>query len=154
MDRFKQQVVLALLLLAFYCLPHFLILAASIYLIRSSTSGELETPDTLVQIVKEISTKPGLYTNIIHQMIMPVVAAITAANAALLKIQGLQSWLFILPLTTIFVCILNALIFNTLSNLPDNDKGLVSQFFVTTASNLAVYVMLLVGLKMGEGQKP
>jgi hypothetical protein len=126
MDRFKQQIILLLLLLAFYCLPHFFVLGDSIYLILTKPSNELEQSDSLVKIVRDISTKPGAYTNIIHQMIMPVVAAITAANAANLKIGGLQAWIFILPLTTIFVCILNALVFNTLSNLVEADKGVVT----------------------------
>jgi hypothetical protein len=110
MDRLKQQVILLLLLLAFYCLPHFCILADSIYLIWTQPGGKLEEGSLMVDIVKEISKKPGVYTNIIHQMIIPVVAAITAANAQNLTMRGLQKWLFILPLTTIFVCILNALI--------------------------------------------
>jgi hypothetical protein len=33
--------------------------------------------------------------------------------------------------------------------LSAEDKGVVAQFFISTASNLAVYVMLLVGLQMG-----
>jgi hypothetical protein len=145
MDRFQQQVILLLLLLAFYCLPHFLVLVLSIYQIVTEPSNKLDE-GPLLDIVKEISTRPGAYTNIIQQMIMPVVAAITAANAENLSIRGLQKWLFILPLATIFICILDALIFNTRSVLSDTDKGVVSQFFITTASNLAVYVMLFVGL--------
>jgi len=148
-DRTSQQFALLLLLLAFYCLPHFVVLALAGYQIAVMPSGKVDE-GALLDIIKEVATQPGAYTNIIHQMIMPTVAAITAANANSLTTRGMEKWIFVLPLLTIFVCILNALIFNTRSILPDQDKGVVSQFFIAAASNLAVYVMLLVGLRMAE----
>jgi len=153
MDRLAQQAFLLFALLIFYCLPFVIILATSLYLIWYFPSNKLSHENTIVKIVIAVATEPGTYTNIIHQMIMPTVAAITAASADALAHRGYLKWMFVLPLFTIFICIADALIFN-IQDIQNAPKAIVSQLFVSAASNLAVYVMLLVGLRMAEPKGP
>ena len=82
--------------------------------------------------------------------IVAVVAAITAASYATTPVGRMSRWLFILPLATIFVCLANAAIFNLYG--PPDSRGVMAQLFVNTATNLAVYVMLFVGLQLSQGE--
>lgn len=153
-DRSNQQFLLLLFLLIFYCAGPVIVLVAALISLHSSAAVNLTSKldETLtLQFVTNVAKDPGVYTNVLHQMIMPVAAVITAANTASLRMRGLANYLFILPLLTIFVCLVDAGIFNIFS--PDADKGVTSQLFITTAGNLATYVMLIVGLKLGEAKK-
>jgi hypothetical protein len=145
-DHFRYQVVLLIFLLIFYCAPHIIIFSGAVYAIVTSPSHKVDE-GILISVVRELGTHTGLYTNSIHQMILPAVAAITAASSDKIRPQGLSNWLFILPLVTIFVCLADTLIFNIRSVLEPSVLNTVSQYFVGSASNLAVYVMLLVGLQ-------
>jgi len=139
--------VLLLLLLLFYCAPPILVLAWSMYTIGSVPSHKIDTDSILLPIVSELGTRSGIYTNTIHQMILPVVAAITAASPNKDLTIGRGVWIFILPLLTIFSCIVDALLFNIRSTLVEPNINAVSQYFIGNASNLSVYVMLLVGIQ-------
>ncbi|NEH49586.1 hypothetical protein GR210_12415 [Rhizobium leguminosarum] len=160
MDRSQQQLFLLFALLLFYCLGPCWALGA---LVVASTGpgNEIEGgPGTIVNILSIIAANPGAYTGIIHQMIVPVVAAVTAANYSNIFSAKGQQWLFIIPLVTIFVCLVDAVFVNvfydsfqvatTSDNKSVNVSGAVAQLFLSTASTLTVYVMLLVGLKVGE----
>jgi hypothetical protein len=153
MEYSKQQLILLFTLLTFYCLPQFGVLLWSLYLIYNDTSQMIDARSPLSTIIVEISTKPTAYTNTIQQMILPVAAAVTAATRDV-KFSGIRYWIFLLPLLSIFVCILNSLLFNIRSSLDDAQRGLVSQFFISAAGNLSIYVMLLVGLKMSDPKTP
>ena len=149
METTNQRFALLIILLSFYCAGPILILAFAIRAIIAYPAG-LAEDSTLLGIVKEIASSPGAYLNTIHQMIMPVVAAITAASYATTPLGRLSRWLFILPLATIFVCLANAAIFNLYG--PADSRGVMAQLFVNTATNLAVYVMLFVGLQLSQGE--
>ena len=152
--RSGQQFLLLLLLLVFYCAGPIIVLLSVLKAIYDSPAQKLSSKldETLVlQLVTTIAKDPGIYTSVLHQMIMPVAAVITAANTRTLRIGGIVAYLFILPLFTIFVCLINAAIFNIFS--PDDSRGVTSQLFISTAGNLATYVMIIVGLKLGEAKK-
>lgn len=85
-------------------------------------------------------------------MIMPVIAEITAAKQKQILESNLFAWIFLISLITIFYCLLNAVLFNSMSTVEDNMRQIISQFFINTAGNLSVYTMLLVGLQVS--QKP
>lgn len=153
-DRSTQQFVLLMFLLIFYCAGPIIVLVCVFVSIRDSIAVNLSSKlnETLVlQFVTTIAKDPGVYTNVLHQMIMPVAAVITAANTSVLRVRGLVNYIFLLPLFTIFVCLVNAGLFNIFS--PADNRGITSQLFITTAGNLATYVMLIVGLKLGEAPK-
>ncbi|UCI07367.1 hypothetical protein [Mesorhizobium sp. B1-1-8] len=153
-NRATQQFVLLLLLLLFYCLGPIVVIFAALISIHDSPAQNLSSKldETLVlQLVTAIAKDPGIYTNVLHQMIMPVAAVITAANTSALRVRGVVTYLFILPLFTIFICLVDAAIFNTFS--PSDNKGVTSQLFISAAGNLATYVMLIVGLKIGDAKK-
>ncbi len=148
MNLLKNRLILLLSLLIFYCaIPTLIFIFAMIQIIFSD-AHQIDEGEFLT-IVVEISTRPGVYLNIIHQMILPTVAAITVVNnVELMKIKG-YSWLFLVPLVTILVCIINALIFNVYAHdslFSGETKGVTTQFFVNIAGNLSIYVMMMVGL--------
>ncbi len=145
--RVAQRFLLLLVLLCFYCAGPIVVFLMALYSLWWSPGLEIEN-ETLVRVVGEVASNPGAYTNIIHQMIMPVVAVITAANYASLTFSGLVAWMFIIPLVTIFVCIVDALLFNVF--VSSSDAAVMGQFFISMAGNLAVYVMLFVGLQLGQ----
>ena len=105
-----KRLVLLILLLLFYCAPQLLILAFAIYSIGHGPSGKIDTDSWLFPVVSELGKHSGIYTNTIHQMILPVAAAITAARPETANPTGNGIWVFILPLVTIFACIANALL--------------------------------------------
>jgi hypothetical protein len=150
MNPFQQKSALLIALLAFYCFPALFVTLWSIWQISFDASHQIDE-GTVATIVREISKHPGTYTNILHQMIVPTVAAITAATGdAVLKSKSV-SVLFLLPLLTIFSCIINALLFNIRAPMfLADEREVIAQFFINVAGNLSVYVMMLVGLKMAE----
>lgn len=152
-DPFRQKSLLLFILLAFYCASPWLIFLFGTVQITFWPAHKIDE-SLLLNVVKELSSDPGKYANIIHQMIVPTVAAITAASGADLLKSRAMSFLFLLPLATIFVCLVDALLFNVASVLTvaeaAQERGIITQFFVNIAGNLAVYVMMLVGLKMAE----
>jgi hypothetical protein len=151
-DRTRQQVFLMLALLVFYCLPPMAFFVVFIYQIVATDANQIDESKALTAL-KTLAADPGAYSNIINQMIMPVVAVMTAANPNTRRLKGLSAWIFLLPLIAIFACLLNALLVNSFaatSAINAAQGKIISQYFVSVASNLAVYVMLFVGLKMGE----
>lgn len=66
----------------------------------------------LRRVLSALATDPGAYTGILNQMIVPVVAAITAVDHENILADRFSGWLFVIPLFTIFVCIAGALFFN------------------------------------------
>lgn len=153
MEKIIQQLILLLLLLSFYCAPNILIFVFAFIEIVTSPSNKIDEDGLILKIVKELGTNSGMYTNSIHQMILPVAAAITAINYKSLPLRGLSLSIFIIPLITIFISIIDALLFNIQSVLVAPIKGMVSQYFIGIASNLSVYVMMLVGLHTGDSSK-
>lgn len=153
MDRSSQQIFLLFVLLAFYALGPLIILVWTLTSINYA-SGKVEN-DTLLDIVTTLASTPGAYTGVLHQMIVPVVAAVIVASFKTILGHTLARWLFIVPLLTIFICLVDALLFSSL--LPRDIAGLdvggvpaagaLSQLFLTTATTLATYVMVLVGLQ-------
>jgi len=75
-----------------------------------------------------LATDPGAYTGILNQMIVPIVAAITAADHKNILADKLSAWLFIIPLLTIFVCIGGALFFNGNCSPPALKRGFARDF--------------------------
>jgi hypothetical protein len=149
MNKETPQFVLLLLLLLFYCAGPTVILIMSILSIKASPGGIIENR-WLINILDEVATKPTAYLNTIQQMIMPVAAAITAANSKKLIFSGIVPWLFAIPLVTIFVCIVDALILSSDVAPTFTNAGAAAQLCLSMANNLAVYVMLFVGLKLGR----
>ena len=141
----QQRAFLLIALLLFYCSIPVSIFIAMILEIFLNPSHLIDK-GKLLEVIKEISSNPGEYTNIIHQMIIPTVAAITAVDFKSISSSKFANWLFLIPMFTIFICIFSSLIFNIYST-DDDIKGVISQFFVNLAGNLAVYVMMLVGLQ-------
>lgn len=147
MDTISQRLTLVFILLIFYCAGPFVVAVFAIRAMLVYPAGLIE--DTmLLGVVKEIASNPGAYLNTLHQMIMPVVAAITAASYASTPLANVSRWLFILPLVTIFVCLFNAAVFNLYG--PPDSRGVMAQLFINTAGTLAVYVMLFVGLQLSQ----
>ena len=146
----RRGVLVALLL--FYCLPHVIILILALLEIFHSPSGLVDTGKFL-SIVEELARRPGVYLNPIHQMILAVATAVTAASplsrAPTDRLsRALSCFMISLPLITIVTCVVNGLIFSVFSVLSDSDKGVVTQYFVNSASNLSLYLMMLVGLRI------
>jgi hypothetical protein len=159
MDRTRQQLALLVLLLVFYCLGPILALVAGATSI--GTGGSIEN-DMLSRVLNALATDPGAYTSILNQMIVPVVAAITAADHTNILADKLSAWLFIIPLLTIFVCIGGALFFNVVkiasatgiaAGSGSATSGAIAQLYLGWAGTLSVYVMLLVGLSVGAKQE-
>ena len=146
-DRSMQHFWVLLILLVFYCIGPFLVVFLALQSIDASPANKIEN-QTLLDIMREIATEPGAYTNIIHQLIMPVAAAVTAATATTTPVSRPAHWLFIIPLATIFVCILNALLFNVATDIVE--KSVIAQFFINMAGNLSIYLMLLIGLRQAN----
>lgn len=151
-DYSRQQIFLVLFLLTFYCVPLIGSLIWGFTVLYITPSKTIDSDSLLFSVVSELGKNSGVYTNTIHQMIMPAIAAITAANTKIARPAGLSSWLFIVPLVTIFCCLTAALVFNIRSTMPPETLNAVSQYFIGSASNLSVYVMLLVGLRIREQQ--
>jgi hypothetical protein len=157
MERSSQHLFLLFVLLVFYALGPLLILLWTLTSINY-VSGRIEN-DALLGIVTTLATTPGAYTGVLQQMIVPVVAAVTAASFQSILSHRLARWLFIIPLVTIFICLSDALVFSSLMTKEDSGatiggvsaSGALSQFFLSTASTLATYVMLLVGLQAAVG---
>lgn len=159
MDRTRPQLALLVLLLVFYCLGPILALIAGATSI--GTGGSIEN-EMLSRVLNALATDPGAYTGILNQMIVPVVAAITAVDHKNILADKLSAWLFVIPLLTIFVCIGGALFFNVVDIADTNGvgggsaavaSGAIAQLFLGWAGTLAVYVMLLVGLSVGAKQE-
>lgn len=153
MDRTRQQLALLLLLLVFYCLGPILALGFAASSIGEGGSIENEL---LSGVLSALATDPGAYTGILNQMIVPVVAAITAADHKHILADNWSAWLFVIPLVAIFVCIGGALFFNVVKIAGDVAAGMaaapsgaIAQLYLGWAGTLSVYVMLLVGLSVG-----
>jgi hypothetical protein len=154
---YRQQFTLLVLLLAFYCIPIFAVAVFAILDIFLY-SNNFQIGESLELGLFKVSSDPARYTGAISQMLLPAATAITAFNYKRLSLTGLGSILFILPLAGVFVCIFDALLFDiaTDSNpLPGSalagvNVGQISGFFLTTASSLSAYVLMLVGLKAVE----
>jgi hypothetical protein len=153
MDRTKPQLALLVLLLVFYCLGPTLALVAATGSI--GRGGSIENV-FLRKLLTALATDPGAYTGILNQMIVPVVAAITAADHKHILASKWSAWLFLIPLVTIFVCIGGALFFNVVNiagevaaGMTAAPSGAIAQLYLNWAGTLSVYVMLLVGLSAG-----
>lgn len=145
----RQQNFLLLALLAFYCLPYIWLAVYSLYIINFNPSQRIDA-GAMLTVVTHIARDPAAYTNIIHQMIMPILAVITAAGHRRTIDSSAFPWIFVLPLVTVVACLLNAVMFDLFSIVTDPTmRKMLSQFFLNSAGNLSVYVMLLVGLKVG-----
>ena len=155
MDQTRQHIILLVVLLFFYCVPIIFLFGYYVYLVVTSGSShplefDAAQPAFVLKSVFEVASKPGNYLNIVHQMILPVIAAVTAASRKDVLDQGTFRLVFLVPLITIFVCIALAIGFQIHSN--HAQKELASQLFLNFAQNLSIYVMLLVGLRLSDGK--
>lgn len=161
MDRSNQHVFLLFALLLFYALGPAIALGWGIFAVGSSPGRRIED-ENLIGVLSTFAANPGAYTSVLHQMIMPVAAAVTAANFTSVLGHRFARWLFIVPLVTIFVCLCDALLFSSLLELETpagevgqvSAAGAISQIFLSAAAALATYVMLLVGLQVGAPPEP
>ena len=155
MDRSSQHIFLLFALLAFYALGPLIILIWTLTSINY-VSQKIEST-ALLGLMTTLATSPGAYTGVIHQMIVPVVAAVTAASFRTILSHSLARWLFIIPLATVFICLVDALLFASLLSraaAAAPASGALSQFFLTMAGTLATYVMTLVGLQAAGASEP
>ncbi|WP_371345500.1 hypothetical protein [Ancylobacter sp. IITR112] len=138
-----RQIVAGTLLLA-YCLP---VIVVTIYaaLMVSPITWELEDPGLLGKISSFAENSAGML-NLLRQVLLPLIAALTAN---LLVHNGHTRFLFGVLVLVSTLALLSSLI-GTFLFAPDNwDKAATNRaFFSDIASSLAVYVMLLVGLKL------
>ncbi|RVD55405.1 hypothetical protein EN828_25240 [Mesorhizobium sp. M2D.F.Ca.ET.185.01.1.1] len=150
-DQLQQQMVLLIVLLAFYCFPILWITfrgVADIYWYKAD--GKLSSD--LVKMMQTVAADPARYTGSIKNLILPVATAITAVNYRSLNISRWGAALFIIPLAGVLACVSNALMFDlkvdqigSAANATGTPS--ISSFFVETATSLSSYVMMLVGLK-------
>lgn len=115
---------------------------------------------TLVEIVGELYFGGAKYTSLLHSMIVPVVAVVTAATYRSVFESKLVTWLFVLPLLGVFCSLACAVIFDLESSVvqdrlleggvPEESELSFSSYFVGLAESLAVYVMTLVGLSLAS----
>lgn len=159
MSRIDQHIFLLFALLLFYAIGPIVVLFWGISAI--GVGGNIED-DTLVNVLSTFASSPGAYTSVLHQMIVPVAAAVTAAEFRSILSHRLAPWLFILPLATIFVCLSDALFFSSMLVGEEGEaligqipaSGAISQVFLGIAGTLATYVMLLVGLESAAAKTP
>lgn len=150
--RNLQHLSLLLLLLLFYCLPQFLVFYFSINDILNDPSHRIVNQN-LLRLVGEVSSSPENYFLIIHQMIMPLIAAITAISFSDEIGAEMLGWVFVLPLLGLITSLLNALLFGVYSEFDSDSEGAVRgavKFFGNSASTLGTYVMLLLGLQIAN----
>ncbi|MER9163623.1 hypothetical protein [Mesorhizobium sp. M0715] len=150
-SQMRQQMILLIVLLAFYCAPilwvTFLALADILWYKADGKIGS-----ALVKTMQTISADPARYTGSIKNLILPVATAITAVNYRSIDISKWGSALFVIPLLGVLACVSNALMFDLrVDQLAAAANGAgtpsISSFFVETATSLSSYVMMLVGLK-------
>src|SRR5438105_70895 len=106
MDQTRQHIVLLVVLLFFYCSPLVLLFGYYVYLVAASGSShplefDPQQPAFVLKSVFEVASKPGNYLNIVHQMILPVIAAVTAAARKDVLDERIFRWVFLVPLITI-----------------------------------------------------
>ncbi|MBZ9603315.1 hypothetical protein [Phyllobacterium chamaecytisi] len=148
-SAYSPQLLLLVMLLLFYCGPVIVVFGFFVYYVFFTQSGLIE--GVIVNAIKTVSADPKNYTNTITQMLLPVATALTAVNYRSIFMTSWSAVLFLIPLLAVFACIVNALLFSiATSNIEVPDSEAISQFFLNTAGTLSVYVMMLVGLKMGE----
>lgn len=143
-----QYGTLLLSLLAFYCAPQLIVFVISIWNIASHPSHRIVNPSLLL-LLRTVSESPGATFNILHQMMMPVIAAVTAFSSNSVSFRDKTDWMFVIPLAALFITLINSVLFQALAEYGnDGTPASVLQLFTNTAGNLAVYVMLLVGLRL------
>lgn len=138
-----RQIVAILMLLA-YCVP-LIIVTVYAALKMNPLTWELEDR-TILSNVTDFAKNSAGTLNILRQVLLPLLAALTAN---LLAFNPHTRLLFGLLVVVSTLALLASLVGSTLF-APDHwdDAAVNRAFFVDIASSLAVYVMLLVGLKL------
>lgn len=145
-DSLNQQLLLLVILLGFYCAPTIIVFFVCVYDLLTAKVIE----GMMVTAVSAVASDPKSYTNTITGMLLPVASALTAVNYRSILVRGWSATLFLLPLFAVFACITNALMFSIGTSSLLENRDVISQFFLSSAGSLSIYVMMLVGLKMGE----
>lgn len=138
-----RQVVAAIILLA-YCLP---IIGWTIYGISQVNwvSWRLEDPDILSAVTSAAENSTSVL-NLLRQILLPLIAAFTAS---ILTRNIHTAVLFGILVVTSALALIASLAGIFVFGPSDWEHAAVNRaFFSDLASSLAVYVMLLVGLKI------
>lgn len=138
-----RQIVAGIMLFA-YCLPIIALTAYSAWTINTLT-WEFDNLSILDKISNFAENSTGTL-NLLRQFLLPLLAALTAS---LLVHNGHTRFLYGLLVLVSTLALLSSLIGIHLFSPLDYEKAAVNRaFFSDIASSLAVYVMLLVGLKL------
>ena len=138
-----RWLLIAILLVA-YCSP-ILYFAISGFIGINPTSGTFDDTGVL-QRITDFSEKSSNLTKLFHQMMLPLLAAITASTFVH-RTSGMVIYSFFLVISALALV---ASLFCAFLYSPAFWPGAAVNFalFSDVASSLAVYVMLLVGLKI------
>ncbi|ESY87064.1 hypothetical protein X739_08700 [Mesorhizobium sp. LNHC220B00] len=144
-----QLNVLLILLLGAYCVPIFAVTVSSGWQIWDSTNGKIGAHT--VEFLLAVASDQSRYAGSIKNLLLPVATAITAANYKSVNFIRWGLFLFLIPLTGVFACVANALMFDVaveaIGEEARKSVALISSMFLETATTLSGYVMMLVGLK-------
>jgi len=147
-----QLTVLLVVLLLIYVAPVLLAITVVITRFRLSLNSifdaTLPVTDFLVYVAENKKDIFGL----IHQLIIPVVAALAAFNVEKVRHGKAASWLFVLPLIFLAAAIVISIAFRFLTDLPVTQGMAVRDYFIDLSQNLAIYVFMLVGLKFSAAR--
>lgn len=143
----KQLTVLLLALLTFYSAP-LLIAAGTVCLgMAGPRKAVFDQSDLVTDVLLSLAKDRNQYLGVFHQLLVPVLAAFTALDFEYLRRSRAASWLFTLPLFSLLLSILLAVIFPFFTNISEQESKVVSDLFNTMAQSLSVYVLMLVGLE-------
>jgi hypothetical protein len=140
----NQQMILLIIMLSIYCAPIILVSFYALHLAWGSTNFTLDPTEPFSKGLIRVSGDTNRYTGLINSILVPVSAAITAANYDKVDIRGWGWSLFLVPLAGLVASLFNILLFDLILDSHDS----VANMFQNTGTALSVYVMMLVGLKV------
>ncbi|WP_187970097.1 hypothetical protein [Aquibium microcysteis] len=146
-----QYLLLLLLMLCIIVVPLILALGWIVITLVSASDFKIPVNGPLAQLLFAVAADPSRYIGSITAILLPTSAAVTAANYDKIDIRGWGSTLFLIPLAGLIAALIAALLVDVALRDETKDVKAVSNMFINMSGSLAVYVMMLVGLKAGAG---
>ncbi len=150
----QQLVVVGVLICTYALVPVVAIVDFIVQLAASAGSGTaIIDIDTLLEFLSHLSAKEGSVLEALHKLILPLTALFIGSNFGTLKRSRLAGSLFLVPLIGTIASLGCAALIDAFSSTEVQGLTGLPGLFRDIASNLGIFLMLMIGQVLGKEAK-
>lgn len=153
-DARGAHLIAAAVLISVYALIPCVSFMVALFSVVMSESNKVEA-GMLVAVLSALSAEGDTAAKLLPKILLPITAVLTGASIDRLRGSVVGSYMFVVPLVGVLLSLGLAVLFEVASSVDVGEsKGAIVALCYEMATNLGVYLMLMLGLGIGQAAHP